>query len=161
MAISLDCPQCKSRFQFGDDAAGKRARCQKCQHVFVIAAAPPPIGDVLNIDLEVIDDPPAQAVTAAPPAKAPAPKPPPAKAAPKAARKDTKPDDFDVRAYGGFTPAEKDRPARGRRPREEKDEDEAPAPSSPRRKPSADMAEPPWLKYLLLAAVGLDRKSVV
>ncbi|MBI1831145.1 MAG: hypothetical protein HYR84_06820 [Planctomycetes bacterium] len=45
MSITTTCPNCKVLFRLGDDLAGKKVKCQKCAHVFTVAAAeasPPP-----------------------------------------------------------------------------------------------------------------------
>src|SRR5947208_5155102 len=64
MSIAMVCPQCSAPFTFGDDQAGRRARCQRCGNVFVIPVpGPPPPEKPLDIDinLELIDDPPPKA----------------------------------------------------------------------------------------------------
>lgn len=47
----IECPQCGHRLKYGDEFAGKKAKCQKCAHSFRLAAAPvaePMPADELN-----------------------------------------------------------------------------------------------------------------
>jgi predicted Zn finger-like uncharacterized protein len=41
MPISLSCPSCQKPYQVPETLAGKQVRCQKCSHIFTVAAAAP------------------------------------------------------------------------------------------------------------------------
>src|SRR5258708_6345240 len=74
MSIATTCPNCKALFRLDNELAGKKVKCQKCQHLFVVpepsdgtvtiaasvATAPKPAGDM------ELDPQPAPMATAAP-----------------------------------------------------------------------------------------------
>jgi predicted Zn finger-like uncharacterized protein len=55
MSLEIQCPQCSTRYRLGDDKAGKKVRCKRCQEVLTVPAA------VDNDDpFAVFDDPSGQ-----------------------------------------------------------------------------------------------------
>lgn len=78
MPVVINCGNCKTPMQVGDDAVGKQFRCPACKTVFTVPAAAPQPAAVAAV-------PAASGSSAAPAAKAPAPpasRPGPAVAAP-------------------------------------------------------------------------------
>ncbi len=43
MSLIMNCPGCKTRFEFGADLAGKRIKCKSCGDVFRVTDDPPPV----------------------------------------------------------------------------------------------------------------------
>jgi hypothetical protein len=85
MSITVKCPGCSGVIPLGDELAGKRVRCQKCQTVFDVPAIPPPAAvqpaepapPPEPAPATAAAEPPVlEAVAAGPPKEAPA-KPPP------------------------------------------------------------------------------------
>ncbi|HZZ79891.1 MAG TPA: hypothetical protein VFE62_15335 [Gemmataceae bacterium] len=50
MAITLSCPKCVSILEVPDGFANKVARCPTCKHEFVVAPAPAPASDAIQVD---------------------------------------------------------------------------------------------------------------
>jgi len=183
MSIEMTCPQCSAHFSFADTWAGKRARCQRCQNTFVIPAAdspPPPKLLDIDINLELIDDPPPKSKPAEePPALTmplpeepaealdvdplPEARPEPPRALP--ARRSPDPEDFDLeecrpsrrRKRYDDEDEEDDRPSRRRRRRSDDDDDEPAFTRMQRRRIDPEERgvgqHPLWLKFLLFAIV--------
>lgn len=70
MAISATCPNCQANFNLPDELAGRRVKCQKCDHVFTLPKEEPPTV------LKAADD---DKVSATPPKLRKGPPPPPGK----------------------------------------------------------------------------------
>ena len=49
MPIATECPSCRATFRVKDEHAGKRGRCPKCKHVFVVPA-PGDDGDLVPLE---------------------------------------------------------------------------------------------------------------
>lgn len=58
MPLSLNCPNCQKAYSVPDSLAGKQVRCQKCSHVFTVAAPPEPLRPVAIDPLAVAELPP-------------------------------------------------------------------------------------------------------
>jgi predicted Zn finger-like uncharacterized protein len=78
MAISTNCPNCAALFRLGDEMAGKKVKCQKCAHIFVIPMAGepslPPVKRAPEMELDDAPAPSAKSaagITATPKSKAP------------------------------------------------------------------------------------------
>lgn len=68
MAITTYCPSCDATFKLGDEMAGKKVKCQKCDHVFVVpkedgetgitASAPKTMSDASTTEISGSKPPP-------------------------------------------------------------------------------------------------------
>ena len=53
MSVSVICPSCKTKNTVADDKRGKRVRCKRCKHLFVVGA---PRASAPENDLAFEDD---------------------------------------------------------------------------------------------------------
>ncbi len=55
MAITVECPSCRSTFEIEEKHAGKRARCRRCREVFAVpSVAPERVADVGLVPLDEV-----------------------------------------------------------------------------------------------------------
>jgi predicted Zn finger-like uncharacterized protein len=63
MAVATTCPNCMALFRLADEMAGKKVKCQKCQHIFIVpepeqntvapgASVPSPGSAGMNMELD-------------------------------------------------------------------------------------------------------------
>src|SRR5215510_12319516 len=75
MALLAPCPACQSKLSVPEELAGKKVRCAKCAHIFVVplpAAVPPQplVAEVVPAEpevLEILPPPPLPAAVASTP----------------------------------------------------------------------------------------------